>query len=169
MKNTVRVIRRFDVLRLAVGRGFSLIELLMVVSIMGIIMAVAAPRLSRLKDQGEMASAMTRFTRAVMAARQSAIQRGKNAYFKHDNSAIWVIVDTTGTNADSVIVTAKFDLNAEHHVEITAPSGLTSITYDPRGVSSQATKQVFHFKHRNNLQDSLCVSKLGNTIREKCP
>jgi Tfp pilus assembly protein FimT len=135
----------------------------------GIVMAVAAPRLSRLKDQGEMSSAMTRFTRAVMAARQSAIQRGKNAYFKHNNNSIWVIVDTTGTLADSLVVTAAQDLNALHHVEILAPSGLTSIVYDPRGVSSQASKQVFHFKHRNNMQDSLCISKLGNTIREKCP
>jgi prepilin-type N-terminal cleavage/methylation domain-containing protein len=150
-------------------RAFSLIELLTVISIIGLVFAVAAPRVSRLRDQGEMSSAMSRFTRAVMATRQSAIQRGRNAYFKHNNNSIWVILDTTGTNSDSVIVTAELDLKSLHNVEITAPTGLTSIVYDPRGVSSQASKQVFHFKHRNNLQDSLCISKLGNTIREKCP
>ena len=54
-------------------------------------------------------------------------------------------------------------------VEITEPSGLASIGYDPRGMSTQASKQIFRFKHRSNRVDSLCVSKLGNTIRTNCP
>jgi prepilin-type N-terminal cleavage/methylation domain-containing protein len=149
--------------------GFSLIELLIVIGIVGIVSAVAIPRLAKLKDQGELASATTRLTRAVMAARQAAIQRGKRSYFKHNANYIWVIVDTTGNNSDSVLVTTRVSVLDLHNTEITAPGGLTSIEYDPRGVSAQASKQVFHFKHRSGLRDSLCVSKLGNTIREKCP
>jgi prepilin-type N-terminal cleavage/methylation domain-containing protein len=148
-------------------RGFSLAELLIGVSIMGIIAAIGVPRLSRLRDQGELSSATTRMTRALMAARQAAIQRGRRAYFRHQNNIVWVIVDTTGN--DSVIVSRPFNIKTSHNVEITAPTGLTTIEYDPRGVSTQASKQVFHFQHRNNLRDSLCISRLGNTIREKCP
>lgn len=149
--------------------AFSLVELLVVIGIIGVLTAVSLPRLQRLKDQGEMSTAMTRVMRGVMAARQAAILRGKTAYFKVDENYVWVIVDTTGTLADSVIITARQNLSDLHNVTLTAPSGVTTIDYDPRGVSSQASKKVFHFKHRNLLYDSLCVSKLGNTIREKCP
>jgi prepilin-type N-terminal cleavage/methylation domain-containing protein len=148
--------------------GFSVIELMVVVGIVAILAAISLPRLQRLKDQGELATATSRFTRAVMAARQAAIQRGKPSYFKHSGNYIWVIVDTTGINADSIIVTGRLNMKALHNVDIT-PGGLTSIQYDPRGVSSQASKQVFHFAHQSGLRDSLCVSRLGNTIREKCP
>jgi prepilin-type N-terminal cleavage/methylation domain-containing protein len=150
--------------------AYTLIELLTVVAIIGVLTAVSVPRLSRLRNQGQMSSATTRFTRAVFAARQASIQRGKHAYFKHNGNKIWVIVDyKAGPPAESVVVTPALNLETLYSVEVTAPAGLTSIDYDPRGVSAQATKQVFKFKHHSDLQDSLCISRLGNTIREKCP
>jgi prepilin-type N-terminal cleavage/methylation domain-containing protein len=150
--------------------GFTMVEILTAMVIVGMLATFALPRLVRLRDQGQVASATTRFTRAVMAARQAAIQRGKHAYFKHNNSSIWVIVDTTGINSDSVVITATQNLATLYGVSVVSPSGLTSIEYDPRGVSAQASKQVFAFKHTNSgLVDSLCISKLGNTIRDRCP
>lgn len=154
---------------LASRKAYTLAEILITISILGILMMITLPRYGKIRDQGQMASAMTRFTRAVMAARQSAIQRGKPAYFKHDDSNIWVTLDTTGNNTDSVIVTSAIDLASQYNVRVTEPMGLVSIAYDPRGVSTQASKQVFHFEHSGGRRDSLCVSRLGNTIRESCP
>ena len=151
-------------------RAYSLVELLTVIVIIGVLSAVSLPKLARLRNQGQLAGATTRFTRALMAARQSAIQRGKHAYFKHNGNNIWVTVDTTGTNADSVIVTPSLNLSTEYGVTVVSPSVMTSIEYDPRGVSGQATKKVFAFQHTaSGMVDSLCVSKLGNTIRDRCP
>ena len=147
--------------------GYTLAEILIVVTIIGIISAISLPRLGALRDKSELSGAMSRFTRGVMAARQAAIQRGKRSAFRHKSNQIWVIVDTTAT--DSVIVVSPVSLFDLYGVEVTEPAGLASIGYDPRGVSTQANKQVFRFKHRSNLMDSLCVSKLGNTIRTKCP
>lgn len=155
--------------KLASRKAYTLAEVLITIAIIGILMGITLPRYGKIRDQGQMASAMTRFTRAVMAARQSAIQRGKPAYFKHDDSRIWVTLDTTGNNTDSVIVTSAIDLSTQYNVRVTEPMGLVSIAYDPRGVSTQATKQVFHFEHTGGRRDSLCVSRLGNTIRESCP
>ena len=155
--------------RRASRKAYTLAELLITISIVGILLAVTLPRYGKIRDQGQMASAMTRFTRAVMAARQSAIQRGKPAYFKTNANQIWVTLDTTGNNVDSVIVTAAIDLTQMYSVQVTQPVGLVEIAYDPRGVSTQATKQVFHFEHSGGRRDSLCVSRLGNTIRERCP
>lgn len=155
--------------RLASRNAYTLAELLITISIVGILMAVTLPRYGKIRDQGQMASAMTRFTRAIMAARQSAIQRGKPAYFKTDDSRIWVTLDTTGNNTDSVIVTKAINLTEMYSVVVTEPVGLVSIGYDPRGVSTQVSQQVFHFVHSGGRRDSLCVSRLGNTIRERCP
>src|SRR6266536_3133715 len=144
--------------------------MLTVVAIIGILATFSLPRFGNLRDQSKLNNATSRFTRAVMAARQAAIQRGKRSYFRTNNSHLWVIVDTTGTNADSVIITRDLSLATLYGVSVTSPSGLTSIEYDPRGVSTQATKQVFQFQHTaSGKGDSLCVSRLGNTIRTKCP
>ncbi len=155
--------------RLASRNAYTLAELLITISIIGVLMAITLPRYGKIRDQGQMASAMTRFTRAVMAARQSAIQRGKPAYFKTNANKIWVTLDTTGNNIDSVIVTKEINLTEMYGVEVTDPVGLVAIAYDPRGVSTQTSKQVFHFAHHGGRRDSLCVSRLGNTIRERCP
>ena len=155
--------------KLASRQAYTLAELLITISIIGVLMSITLPRYGKIRDQGQMASAMTRFTRAVMAARQSAIQRGKPAYFKTDANYIWVTLDTTGNNTDSVIVTKAIDLVDAYSVQITAPTGLVAIEYDPRGVSTQVSQQVFHFLHSGGRRDSLCVSRLGNTIHERCP
>ena len=149
--------------------GFSLVEMLVVVVIIGILGAVALPRLSTLRDRSNLKAAMTRFTRGAMAARQSAIQRSKNAYFKTNGSIIWVTLDTTGNNTDSVIVTSAVSLIDMSEVSVTSPPGLTTIKYDPRGMATQSAKTSFVFRHSSGEIDSLCVSKLGNTIRETCP
>jgi prepilin-type N-terminal cleavage/methylation domain-containing protein len=149
--------------------GYSLIELLTVISIIGVLATFSLPKLGKLRDKAKVQNATSRFTRSVMAARQAAIQRGKRAYFKTNGNSIWVTVDTTGANTDSVVVTKALNLSTEYGVTV-SPAGLISIEYDPRGVSTQATKQVFEFRHTGSgYIDSLCVSRLGNTIRERCP
>lgn len=151
-------------------QGYTLAEVLIVISVIGIVTAIAVPRLSKAKDQAQLTGAVTRFTRGVMAARQAAIQRGKTSYFKHSNNKFWVIVDTAGSLTDSIIITAPVDVSAEYGVAVTFPTGVASIQYDPRGVSTQPSRQVFAFRHINsNAVDSICISRLGNTIRNRCP
>ena len=137
---------------------------------MGILTAISLPRFGTLRKQAQLHSAMNHFTRLVMTARQTAIQRGKPAYFKTDGSLLWVTRDTTGNNTDSVVVVRSLSLPSEYRVNITSPTGLTSIKYDPRGIATQSSKTTFIFTHTTtDMLDSLCVSKLGNTIRQRCP
>ncbi|HEX7937352.1 MAG TPA: GspH/FimT family pseudopilin [Gemmatimonadaceae bacterium] len=150
--------------------GFSLAELLIAVAILGILTAVSLPRFATLRTQTQLRAAMSQFQKTVMTARQTAIQRGKPAYFKTNGQLLWVTLDTTGNNTDSVVVMRALSLPTMYYVNITSPSGLTSIKYDPRGISTSASKTVFIFTHTTSgTLDSLCVSKLGNTIREMCP
>src|SRR5262249_41761390 len=131
------------------------------------------PRFGALRTRSQLNAAMSQFQRLVMAARQSAIQRGKQAYFKTDGTLLWVTLDTIGDNSDSVVVVRALSLPTMYHVSITSPTGTTAIKYDPRGIATQSNKTVFKFQSTSsgssNYLDSLCVSKLGNTIRERCP
>ena len=150
--------------------GFSLAELLIAVAILGILTAVSLPRFADLRKQTQLHAAMSQFQKTVMTARQTAIQRGKPAYFKTNGQLLWVTLDTTSNNTDSVVVMRALSLPTMYRVTISSPSGLTSIKYDPRGIATQSAKTTFIFTHTTSgALDSLCVSKLGNTIRERCP
>lgn len=149
--------------------GYSLAEVIIVIVIIGVLAGMSLPKLAKMRDKTKVYAATERFTRSVFAARQAAIQRGKHAYFRSKSNKIWVIVDTTGTNSDSVIVNTTLDLSTQYGVTVT-PSTLVSIEYDPRGIATQTAKQNFGFTHTaSGYVDSLCVSKLGNTIRDRCP
>ncbi len=153
----------------SVRPGYSLAEVIIVIVIIGVIAAMSLPKLGKMRDKTKVYGATERFTRSVFAARQAAIQRGKHAFFRSQSNKIWVIVDTLGTNTDSVVVQTPLDIKTSYGVTVT-PSTLVSIEYDPRGIATQSQKQVFGFTHTaSGYVDSLCVSKLGNTIRDRCP
>lgn len=149
--------------------AFSMIEILVVIAIIGILSAVALPSLTRARYRAELASATNRFSRTVGVARQAAIMRGKPSYFKHRGGNVWVMVDTGGAVGDSVIIVPAFRLDSTYNMVAITPADPAIIAFDPRGVSTQPSQKVFRFKHPSGLQDSLCVSKLGNSIRTVCP
>ena len=149
--------------------GFSLVELMIVVIVMGIMVSMAMPALSRARSRAALSSATARFARTVGVARQAAILRGKRSHFKMTDGVLWVTVDTGATAADSLVIVQPFRLDSTYGLAAITPGGVTSIEFDPRGVSTQASQSVYRFVHPSGLKDSLCVSKLGNSIRTVCP
>ena len=149
--------------------AFSLVEVLIVIAVVGILSATALPSFTRARARAELTSATTRFSRTVGVARQAAIMRGKRSYFKAQNGTVWVVVDTGGTAADSVVVVPAFRLDTAYSLAVINPTASTVIEFDPRGVATQSSQTVFRFEHLSGIQDSLCVSKLGNSIRTVCP
>ena len=149
--------------------AFSMIEVLIVIAIVGILSAVALPSFSRARSRAELTSATNRFSRTVGVARQAAIMRGKRSFFKYAEGNVWVMVDTGGAVADSVVIVPAFRLDSSYNLTSITPTELAIIEFDPRGVSTQASQKVFRFAHPTGIQDSLCVSKLGNSIRTVCP
>ena len=149
--------------------AFSMIEILLVIAVVGILSAVALPSMSKARSRAELTSATNRFMRTVGVARQAAIMRGKRSYFKYDSGMVWVMVDTGGTANDSVVVVPAFRLDSAYNLTAITPQSPSNIEFDPRGVSTQPSQKVYHFVHPTGIQDSLCVSKLGNSIRTVCP
>src|SRR5687767_14573397 len=96
--------------------AFSMVEILVVIAIVGLLSAIMLPSFTKARARAELRSATNRFQRTVGVARQAAIMRGKRSYFKSENGTLWVMVDTGGAAADSVIVVPAFRLDSSFNL-----------------------------------------------------
>lgn len=70
-------------------RGFTLIEVLVVVAIIAILLSVAAPNLVAFQRNSELRSTASGFLAAVQAARVEAMKRGVDTYMIPADSSSW--------------------------------------------------------------------------------
>ncbi|GAC1655385.1 MAG: hypothetical protein NVS4B3_20070 [Gemmatimonadaceae bacterium] len=148
-------------------RGFTLIEIMMVVVLMAIMMAIAFPKLQSLNRSTDVRSAAQQLATSVSAARGAAIRRGRHAYFNQSGSQIWVTVDGQSSVPDTTLLPA--DLSAVYGVTIVSPA-TTTIDFDPRGIGNKTNTSatwITYMLSKGSATDSVCVSKLGD-VRRGC-
>ena len=143
--------------------GYTLIEMMTVLVIIGTIMMLTAPRLGRMRERSAMRSARTQTVSYIARARAIALQRGREARFVRNGNQISVTVDSSGTQ---VTVARPLDLQATFGVSLGATRD--EIAYDPRGFAfgNAAVEKVR--LTRGVLRDSVCVTKLGKAVYQGC-
>lgn len=144
--------------------AFTIIELLIVVSIIGIVAMMGLPRASKIMAANEMRSAKLEVKSALVLARSSAVQNGAFAQFVRAGNIISVTADSAG---QQVLLGSVNDIFAGHKVLVT--SSMTTIRFDPRGfafgISGAPFYQVIRIS-RGSLSDSICVTRLGRINSE---
>lgn len=149
-------------------RGFTLIQLLVVIALMGAIMLRVAPRISELKRRASLRAARQELIAALSAAQESAMQKGKTATLAITSNTISVtaLSGLTG-NTVKVLGPIRFaDFGATIAPLTPAPS---SLTFDARGLVSPATTQTNSYVLTvSGGADTVCITGGGLVLPKGC-
>ena len=147
-------------------RGFTLMELMCAATIMGVGMALAAPKLQTNVYRTNLRSAVAQMGSAVAATRMTAANRGCAAtlHFTTGTAAKLWITSCKSTGAAGLDTVSTDKIAARFNVSVAAATD--SIRFMPNGLRSEWTTTAIRFTHQNiTLSDSIQVDALGRVMR----
>ena len=148
------------------GKGFTLIEMLIVITVMGVIVAVAMPSMVTAFRQRSTRGAVDRLAVAHGLARATAVRYGRVAELHIDatNKRFWVEVDTSGTGIRDTIGTVS-----QLDGQLSMSSTRTVLCFDLRGLTTtrgtcEAGDALVQFSLQGRT-DTLQTTVLGKVLR----
>jgi len=141
------------------NRGFTLLEILTAVVLMGIIMALAAPRFWQLMTHESVRQARANVTTRLAGARSIAVQRGCEAvlHFDQTSSRVWV---TTCRPQGGGKDTLGMIENLSSRFGVVFLSTGDSILFTPQGIAFAAAYITLTFS-KDGYDAVLEISPLG--------
>lgn len=150
-------------MRNRLDRGFSFIEMLVVMILIGIMASLAVPRLRGSLEKQNIRSAKALTATMVATARGAAVQRGCSATLNLTVDSIWVTACGVNPPAALVQVGTKKVVGSEFSVTL-APTA-ASIVYDPRGISTQFVRTTVRIIGPT-YQDSVVINEVGKVVKQ---
>jgi prepilin-type N-terminal cleavage/methylation domain-containing protein len=157
--------------------GFTLLELLIVLVIVGVLSIISLPKFNDWRDRGQITSARQTVAAAVATARAAAVQKGYPGYFIVNGDVISVEVDTLpGAPLLKLNVVPTVALDTEYATKLTLPDGSTStvIRFDPRGFASPrlappSGEAAYIIRLSSGARrDSVCLARMGQILPRGC-
>jgi prepilin-type N-terminal cleavage/methylation domain-containing protein len=142
--------------------GFTLVETLIVVVLLGLIVLIGLPRISTAMAQSDLRSARTTMINMVARARAASVQSNRVTWIKINGTSIYVgatprLVSLAGSTADTVGVVE--DLAEHYHVGV-APE-VDSIQFDPRGFGAGFGTDADIVLSRGDHSSTITIDGLG--------
>ncbi len=150
-------------------RGVSLVEMLMVVSITGLVTALVLPSIAATRDSSGRRAAHQVFEGALAATRAAALQKGKTATLTlASNSATVTVLSGVANTAVSVLGPIRFP--SAFNATIEALNGsTTTIAYNARGLLTPTPAGTLSYRVRvGSNQDTVCVTVTGLIMPRGC-
>lgn len=142
-------------------RGFSLTELLIVIVMVGILVAIATPRVRRALLRSEVVNARNAMANMYTTARLTALQTSRTVILKRSGDAIhiaaWPRLSGPGTRDT---IGAVVQLRDRHGVTLTGSPD--SILVNPKGLGGNTLLWIVT---RAEFRDSLRITHLGTIVR----
>lgn len=161
-------------------RGFTLIELMITITVMAILLMVGLPSMQSFIAQNRLSGNANEFIGATMMARSEAMKRGSAVTIcravnaetsttnscdtsKNDWSSGWlVVVVNTVDSTQNVVLARQGALTAGTTVTPTSTATTpTSIIYNALGAPTQAPPGAFAFAFNSQFTRSVCFDPSG--------
>ena len=119
--------------------GFTLFELLTVIVLMGLVLAIAYPRINNIATNSSLRGARGAMITAVNVTKSSAISSGKCAFLKLSSSSVTVYTTPCQGGTQKEIVSNR-NFGTDYGVSVTLTKGsgsalaTDSLGFDPRGI-----------------------------------
>ncbi len=146
--------------------GFTVVELLIVMTVMGLVTAITFPRVNGARTSAALHAARVQFVASLVTARQAAVRFGRPAQLRRSGNSIEVRADTSGTGA---FVSLAHPVPLDSQFSVTLSATVDSIVFGPRGLASNLSSSGARFAlARGSAQDSVCLTRLGELAPRGC-
>jgi prepilin-type N-terminal cleavage/methylation domain-containing protein len=144
-------------------RGFTLVEILIVIVMISLIAIVAIPRFSTGNGRRNMESARMRISSALSTARQAAIQKGETVQFriKANQVRVFALSDTVRNLLSPAPLDTLYDVNAS----IGGSSAEFNVIFSARGFANVGTTKTILLARSGVPNDSVMVLATGMVQR----
>jgi prepilin-type N-terminal cleavage/methylation domain-containing protein len=138
-------------------RGFSLIELLIVIVLIGAIATIAVPSIRRGMESRRVAGAHVAITTLNAKARALAVQRSRMVLFIVNGNEIRLLTRHPVTGANTIV--DRRDLNTVYGVSVASTQD--TLRYDPRGLGLQSSSTSIVVSRPGGVADTVVITSLG--------
>lgn len=147
-------------------RGFTLYELFVVLVLMGLVGAIAFPKMMMINAGSNLRGARGAMLTALNVAKNSAVTTGKCGYLKIDGNTVTVFLSACGGSAQTVVISNR-NFESDYGVDVTLAHGsgtagsVDSVGFDPRGIPLNNAEAVTFTFARSGQTRTVVVGNYG--------
>lgn len=149
-------------------RGFSLIEVLLVVALLGAIMYRVAPTIRDLKERSSLRAARMELVAAFSAAQEAALQKGKVATLTISANTISVTA-LSGLTGNTVRILGPVRFASFGATLTPLAAAPSAVSFDARGLITPSTTATSSYVLTTSSRaDTVCISGGGLVLPKGC-
>lgn len=147
-------------------RGFTLYELFVVLVLMGLVGAIAFPKMMQIGNGSNLRGARGAMLTALNVAKSSAVTTGKCGFLRLDGNAVTVFLAPCGGSTQTTVISNR-NFETDYGVDVTlakgngTPSSSDSIGFDPRGIPLNNSQTVTFTFTRSGESRTVVVGNYG--------